>query len=187
MLVTNIFFFSHNVFKSILLQGHSKLGFLSGKGLSDWLYGVSQIYCMVFNIMIVSFLTLLNPLPGDKILTLSKLKTFADNRFKAPRDIKFVICWVWKIVEKKKMLVTSIFSFSHNVFKRPFPRWCLKLSFCGERLKQFNYITANSAPIHAFLEFLLQNQWLLSHKTIIETMVSRERGMNTLQMAFINP
>ena len=36
------------------------------------------------------------------------------------------------------MLVTSIFSFSHIVFKRPYQQWGIsqKSSFCGKRLKQ---------------------------------------------------
>ena len=38
--------------------------------------------------------------------------------------------------EKKKMLVTSIFFFSHNVFKRLFPPVRQKSSLCGNRLKE---------------------------------------------------
>ena len=37
--------------------------------------------------------------------------------------------------EKKKMLVTNIFFFSHNVFKRLFPPVHQKSSFCGKELK----------------------------------------------------
>ena len=60
-----------------------------------------------------------NSLPNDKILDLSELKAFADERINVVKKIKICLrkgrkTW-WK---KEKMLVTSIFSFSHNVFKR---------------------------------------------------------------------
>ena len=38
------------------------------------------------------------------------------------------------IREKEKMLVTSIFSFSHNVFKRSLLQGCEKLGLCGKEL-----------------------------------------------------
>ena len=56
----------------------------------------------------------------------SKLKVSADDKLNATEKIKFVYGWVEDIVgkrrkcwEKEKMLETSIFSFSHNVFKMP--------------------------------------------------------------------
>ena len=36
--------------------------------------------------------------------------------------------------KKEKMLVTSIFSFSHNVFRRPLNKGLLKVIFCGKEL-----------------------------------------------------
>ena len=59
----------------------------------------------------------------------------------------------------------------------------------------FSYITAASAPIHAFQEFLLlvlrkiffPSHWLLSHLTIAETVVGGEKGMNHVEMTIINP
>ena len=60
-----------------------------------------------------------NCLPNDKILDLSKLKEFADNKIKAIYKQNFFYGMDWKTLwEKEKMLVTSIFSFSHSVFKR---------------------------------------------------------------------
>ena len=62
----------------------------------------------------------LNTLPNGKILDKSKLKAIADNKIN-----------VTEIFEKKlgkgrkhceKMLVTSIFSYSHIVFKSCFPK-----------------------------------------------------------------
>ena len=52
-----------------------------------------------------------------------------------------------------------------------------------------------SAPIRAFLEFLLpvsctvflSSHWLLSHITIVETMDSGERRKNHVTMTIINP
>ena len=60
-----------------------------------------------------------NPLPSSKILDWSELKAFADNKINAIEKLKFALGWVENIVGKgKKMLVSSIFSFSQNVFKR---------------------------------------------------------------------
>ena len=59
-------------------------------------------------------------LPKDKILDRSMLKAFADNIISVTE--KLTICFGKSIKhsakKKEKMLVTSIFSFSHNVFKR---------------------------------------------------------------------
>ena len=52
----------------------------------------------------------------DKIFVLSKLKVLADNNFNVAKMLQFLLEG-WKILwEKEKMLVSSIFSFSHNVF-----------------------------------------------------------------------
>ena len=56
--------------------------------------------------------------PNNKILTLTKLKTYADDKIIVTEKLKFVLGKVENIVEKEKMLATSIFSFFHNVFKR---------------------------------------------------------------------
>ena len=47
----------------------------------------------------------------------SKLRAFADDKVNVTSELKFVIGMVENIVGKGKMLVTSIFSFSHNAFK----------------------------------------------------------------------
>ena len=52
-----------------------------------------------------------------------------------------------------------------------------------------------SAPIHAFLEFFhpvlcsvfFPSQWLLFQITIVETMDSGERGMNSVAVTINNP
>ena len=60
-----------------------------------------------------------NALPNDKILGQFKLKAFADDKINVAENFKFVLERVENMVGKKeKMLVTSILSFSHNVFKR---------------------------------------------------------------------
>ena len=48
----------------------------------------------------------------------SKLKAFADDKSNLNEKLKFVLGRVETMLEKEKMLVTSIFSFSNNVFKR---------------------------------------------------------------------
>ena len=77
-----------------------------------------------------------NSLPNDKILDLSKSKAFADDKIKVTQKLKIKLGRVQNIVGKeenagnhfnkegfwkhrgkrRKKLVTSIFSFSHNIF-----------------------------------------------------------------------
>ena len=57
-----------------------------------------------------------NSLPNDKIIDWSKLKVFADDKLNLAKRM----IGLKKLLEKEKMLVTSIFSFSLNVFKRLF-------------------------------------------------------------------
>ena len=58
----------------------------------------------------------LDPLPDNKILDWSKLKQIADDIFmRFKMDNKCHIGWK-TIVRKEKLLVTSNFSFTHNVF-----------------------------------------------------------------------
>ena len=59
----------------------------------------------------------LNSLPNDKILDWSKLQAFADNKINVNEKLKIVLGRVETLWEKEKMLVTSIFSFSQNVFQ----------------------------------------------------------------------
>ena len=62
-------------------------------------------------------------LPNDKILRCSKLKAFADNKTNVNKKLKFGLGRMEKHCKKrKKILVTSIFSFSYNVFKRLLPQ-----------------------------------------------------------------
>ena len=48
----------------------------------------------------------LSPLPGDKILAVSKFKAFADEKFNITQNIRKKTLW-----EKEKILVTCILSF----------------------------------------------------------------------------
>ena len=76
----------------------------------------SDFEIMRINYNFKSFNSLLN----DKNSDWSKLKVFAENKINVTEKLKFVSGTVENIVGKEKMLVTSIFSFSHNVFKRLF-------------------------------------------------------------------
>ena len=58
----------------------------------------------------------INPLPNVKILDLSRLKALAYDKINVVQELKFGVGRVESIAEKEKMLVTSIFSFSHKVF-----------------------------------------------------------------------
>ena len=62
----------------------------------------------------------LNSLSNDKIVDMSNLKAFADDKIYVTEKLKFVLRSIENIMGKEKMLVTSIFSSSHNVFKRLF-------------------------------------------------------------------
>ena len=93
-----------------------------------------------------------DPLPDDKILALSKLKAFADDKINVTQNINFVFHRLKKALwEKEKILVTSIFSLFHNVFKRPFSHGHQKSPLCGKglhmsgiRRKQSKYVSRGS-------------------------------------------
>ena len=59
---------------------------------------------------------ILNTLPHDKMLGLSKMKAFADKKINMIQKLKRLFHRIENWGEKEKMLVTGIFSFSHNVF-----------------------------------------------------------------------
>ena len=59
----------------------------------------------------------INSLPNDRILNLSKFKAFADDIIIVTQILKLVLERLENIVGKGQMLVTSIFSFSKNVFR----------------------------------------------------------------------
>ena len=61
----------------------------------------------------------LNFFPNDKILDITKLKTFADDKINVAQMMISLFDRVENIVGKGEMLDTSIFSFSRNVFKMP--------------------------------------------------------------------
>ena len=62
---------------------------------------------------------LINALPNDKNLHWSKFKAFAVNKINVIVKLKSILGRVENIVGKEeKMLVTIIFSFSYNVFKK---------------------------------------------------------------------
>ena len=58
----------------------------------------------------------LNPLPDEKLLNWSKLKEIADDILKCIESEKKVLYRVETLWEKEKLVVTSNFSFSHDVF-----------------------------------------------------------------------
>ena len=75
------------------------------------------------------------PLPDDKILGLPKLKAFADDKLNVTQNVKYVFHRIENIVGKEENAVTSIFFFSHHVFKRLFPPVRQKSSLCGKGLR----------------------------------------------------
>ena len=62
-------------------------------------------------------------LRDEKIVTLSKFKTFTDYKLNVTQNIKFVFFIEYKMsLEKEKILATSIFSFLPNVLESFFLR-----------------------------------------------------------------
>ena len=86
-----------------------------------------------------------NPLPDDKILA-SSLKAFADKKLNITPDNECVFYSVENIVGNGENAGYQHFSFSNNVFKRPFPQRCQKLSFHG---KGITYQTKSHASLCA--------------------------------------
>ena len=78
---------------------------------------------------VVIFHWCINPFPLYKILDQPKLKAFADNKLNVTKMIIPVFYRLENVVEKGEIACTSNFSFSHNVFKRLFPR-CVKRCHC---------------------------------------------------------
>ena len=61
--------------------------------------------------------SLINPLPNEKFLGMTSLKASADDKLNVTKITIFLFDRVETLWEKKKMLVTSIFCFSHSVFQ----------------------------------------------------------------------
>ena len=64
------------------------------------------------------FSKIFNSLSNDKMLAWSKLKAFADDKINGTGKPNLSFGWVENLAGKGKMLITSIFSFSYDVFKR---------------------------------------------------------------------
>ena len=85
--------------------------------VSRLVFTVGFLYLLQLNITPCP--TQFDPLPDDKILDLTELKAFADNKLYNAKIIS-VIDRMENIVENKKMLVPlSVFFVFHNVFQQP--------------------------------------------------------------------
>ena len=73
------------------------------------------------------YILVFNPLPDDKILDMTKLKAFADEKLNVTKMVISLFDRVESIVGKGEIACTSNFSFSNNVFKR--------VSLCENGLK----------------------------------------------------
>ena len=120
MLVTSIFSFSHNVFKSLLFQGCEKLR-LFGKELKLIGFCIPMCRHHTIRYTAVKFELLeFNPLPDDKILDQTKLKAFADDKLNVTK------------------MIISVFDRIKNILGKaisPFPTMFLK-GFFPRRLKR---------------------------------------------------
>ena len=75
-----------------------------------------------------------NPLPDDKILDQTEVKSFADDKLSVIKTIISVFERVENIMGKGEIACASNFSFSHNVFKRLLSQTRQKVSLCGNGL-----------------------------------------------------
>ena len=73
--------------------------------------------------------------------------------------------WAENIVDKEKMLVTSIFSFTHNVFKSLLFQDYQKSGSCS---KEFNYTLFHPIPVRMKVENTGNGCWALAdqHSTV---------------------
>ena len=90
---------------------------------------------VIYNFMVFSFPFSFNPLPDDKVLDWSKLKTFADDKINVTKELKSGLEREENIVGKGENAGNQhIFSFSQNVFERLLSQGCLKSGLCGKGL-----------------------------------------------------
>ena len=92
------------------------------------------LFSKVFLSRLSNIPSVFNPLPDDKILDWSKLKQSADDNFEFDVNTRKFSKLVETLWVKEKLLVTSNFSFSHSVFKRPVSQGRQKVSLCGNGL-----------------------------------------------------
>ena len=71
--------------------------------------------------------TVFNPFPNNRFLDWTKFKAFADNKIREAKMMIYDSDRVENIVGIGENAVTSIFSFSHNVFKELLSRGSLKV------------------------------------------------------------
>ena len=76
----------------------------------------SGMYCIFFSF---------NPLPDDKIVALSKLKAFTDDKLNVTQNIEFIFHKLENIVGKGEN------AGNRNVFNRPFPKGRQRSLLCG--------------------------------------------------------
>ena len=79
----------------------------------------------------------INSLPNDKILDLTKLKAFADDKTNVTEKLKFVLGRVENMVEKGENAGYQHFLLSHHVFKRLLIQGRWKSWLFGKELNNF--------------------------------------------------
>ena len=89
----------------------------------------------IFLMFIIRSWDSVNSVTHDMILEWSKLKAFADDKINVSEMLKCVSGRVETTQEREKMLVTSIFSFFHDVFISLFLQGRLKSRLCGKEFR----------------------------------------------------
>ena len=101
----------------------------------------------------------INPLPDDKILDWSKWKQIAEKCYSAFKiENKYHKGWT-TLWEEDKLLVTSNFSFSYNVFHSYIYLLCQNAVLCVNRLSEplASLITFFRTTL---IKFYYNNQWM---------------------------
>ena len=146
MLVTSIFFFSHNVFKRLFPPVRQKSS-LCGNSLKrgynyvDNTVLVTCHFCIVSPldcVQLVQVLTkfrvynidLYQPFPKQQILDSSKLREFADNNFKFDKDGQKFSKWVENTVRKGEIARDEQFLLFPQCFKKDLFFRNVKTSAC---------------------------------------------------------
>ena len=76
----------------------------------------------------------LNNFPNNKFLGWSEMRGLANNKINATEKLKVVLESIDILWEMENVLVTSIFSFSYNIFKRLLCQCHKNSGLCGKGL-----------------------------------------------------
>ena len=133
--------FSHSVFKRLVCLGRQKVS-LCGNGLSVLGINLFQHYRLNYCQLVITRRYDLTLYPKTELL--EELNTFVDNKVNVTQNSLPKEGWktLW---DKEKILVDSIFSFFHNVFKGLFLNGCQNFRWFWKEYSIFLEYSRNMA------------------------------------------